>query len=159
MDFREAKKRLLESPSVREEYERLIPEYQIIREILSGRIEKHYSQQKLADLTGIDRADISRLENGNANPSLSTIERIASALGKRVDIKFYDVNQDLIPEWVSPNKDVLDRIIGYYLQGNITRLVGNPALDVSEEKTIENSEWSMIAEEKCKGEEEWVEVA
>lgn len=159
MDFKEAKRRLLESPSVREEYEKLIPEYQIIREILSGRIEKQYSQQKLADLTGIDRADISRLENGNANPSLNTIERIASALGKRVDIRFFDINQDPVSGWVSPTKDELDRMNGFYLHGNVAKLVGNAALNVFEEKNIGNAEWNMITDDGCKGEEEWVEVA
>ena len=159
MDFKEAKKRLLESPSVKKEYEKLIPEYQIIREILSGRIEKHYSQQKLADMTGIDRADISRLENGNANPSLNTIERIASALGKRIDIRFYDINPKVKSEWVSPTNDALDIIRSLNLLGGIAKLASNPAIIVSEEKSIENAEWNMFVGEKSKGEREWVIVA
>ncbi len=93
MNFKDARSKILESQAVKEEYEKLIPEYQIIREIISSRKEKQYSQQKLSDLTGIDRADISRIENGNANPSLRTIERIAAALGKRVEIRFFDLAQ------------------------------------------------------------------
>ena len=48
------------------------------------RVRKGVSQQQLASLTGIERSYLSRLEHGNANPSLTTLERIASALGVAV---------------------------------------------------------------------------
>ena len=62
-------------------------EYQFIRDLLACREELCLSQQGLADLTGIDRSDISRIENGNANPSLKTMKRIANGLGKRLEIR------------------------------------------------------------------------
>ena len=87
MNYTELKKQLLSDPEVKAEYDALEPEYQFIRDMLTCREELSLSQQGLADLTGIDRSDISRIENGNANPSLKTMKRIASGLGKRLEIR------------------------------------------------------------------------
>jgi predicted transcriptional regulator len=87
MNYTELKKQLLSDPEVKAEYDALEPEYQFIRDMLACREELSLSQQGLADLTGIDRSDISRIENGNANPSLKTMKRIASGLGKRLEIR------------------------------------------------------------------------
>ena len=87
MKYTELKKQLLSDPEVKAEYDALEPEYQFIRDMLACREELSLSQQGLADLTGIDRSDISRIENGNANPSLKTMKRIASGLGKRLEIR------------------------------------------------------------------------
>ena len=87
MNYTELKKQLLSDPEVKAEYDALEPEYQFIRDMLACREELSLSQKGLADLTGIDRSDISRIENGNANPSLKTMKRIASGLGKRLEIR------------------------------------------------------------------------
>ena len=87
MNYTELKKQLMSDPKVKAEYDALEPEYQFIRDMLACREELSLSQQGLADLTGIDRSDISRIENGNANPSLKTMKRIASGLGKRLEIR------------------------------------------------------------------------
>jgi transcriptional regulator with XRE-family HTH domain len=45
----------------------------------------------LADRTGMDRAMISRLENGQVdNPTIATVSRYAKALGKRVVVSLVD---------------------------------------------------------------------
>jgi ribosome-binding protein aMBF1 (putative translation factor) len=45
----------------------------------------------LADRTGMDRAMISRLENGQVdNPTIATVSRYALALGKRVEVRLID---------------------------------------------------------------------
>lgn len=87
MTYSELKKQILNDPEVKADYDALEPEYQFIRDMLACREELSLSQQGLADLTGIDRSDISRIENGNANPSLKTMKRIASGLGKRLEIR------------------------------------------------------------------------
>ena len=46
------------------------------------------TQKELSERTGIAQADISKLENGNANPSLKTLQRLAAAMGKSVKISF-----------------------------------------------------------------------
>lgn len=44
------------------------------------------SQKQLAALTGIDQSDISKIERGVANPSVATLDRIATALGGHLSI-------------------------------------------------------------------------
>ena len=47
---------------------------------------ENISQKELADLTGIDQSDISKIERGASNPTLGTLERIANALGGKLVI-------------------------------------------------------------------------
>ena len=88
MTLNELKELILADEATKDAYDKLEPEYQLIYAIIESRKEKNISQQELADVTGINRADISKLENGNANPSLKTIKRVAEGLGKKVEIRF-----------------------------------------------------------------------
>lgn len=56
--------------------------------MLELRLEAGMNQQQLANATGINRSDISKMENGNANPSFRTMERIAKGLGKKLEVRF-----------------------------------------------------------------------
>ena len=53
-----------------------------------ARLQAGITQQQLADLTGINQADISRFERGISNPSLATIQRLADGLGMGLSIDF-----------------------------------------------------------------------
>lgn len=90
--YNELKKQLFQNDEVKTEYERLEPEYQVIRAIVAARQEQNLTQQELADRTGIDRSDISKLENGSANPSLRTLKRLAAGLGMQLQINFIHAN-------------------------------------------------------------------
>ena len=54
--------------------------------VLSARAKAGLSQKELSELTGINQSDISKIERGVANPSIATLERIATALGGRLTI-------------------------------------------------------------------------
>ena len=54
--------------------------------VASARAMSGISQKQLAAITGIDQSDISKIERGVANPSVSTLERIAKALGGKLAI-------------------------------------------------------------------------
>lgn len=54
--------------------------------LLAARAEAGLSQSELAAQTGIDQSDISKIERGVANPSISTLGRLASAMGKELRI-------------------------------------------------------------------------
>lgn len=56
--------------------------------LYQARLEAGITQQQLADLTGINQADISRFERGISNPSLATIQRLADGLGMGLSIDF-----------------------------------------------------------------------
>lgn len=49
--------------------------------VSAARAEAGISQKELAERTGIDQSDISKIERGVANPSIATLDRIAKALG------------------------------------------------------------------------------
>lgn len=87
-NFRETLNEQLKDPEFREEWEALEPERQIIRAIIDGREANDLTQKQLAEATGITQADISRLENGTANPSLRTLKRLASGMGMQLKIEF-----------------------------------------------------------------------
>lgn len=78
----------LKNPEFKKEYDALEPEFALIRAILDARHEKGITQKELSERTGIAQGDISKLENGSANPSVKTLKRVAAALGKKVKIEF-----------------------------------------------------------------------
>jgi len=86
MKWSEAKAELLKDPELVKELEKNEAEYQLIKEIIQARLEQNLTQNDLAQLIGTRQSNISRLENGNANPSLEFLEKIASALGKKIEI-------------------------------------------------------------------------
>ena len=55
--------------------------------ILAARAKANLSQKQLSSLTGIDQSDISKIERGLSNPSVSTLDRIAKALGGKLEIR------------------------------------------------------------------------
>ncbi len=92
-NFRETLNEQLNNPEFKKEWDALEPEYQIIKAMLDTRNEKAMTQKQLADITGIPQADISRLENGNANPSLRTLQRLADGMGMKLKLEFVPVNR------------------------------------------------------------------
>ena len=56
--------------------------------IMEARSRAGLSQKALADITGIDQSDISKIERGVSNPSIVTLNRIANALGKKLVISY-----------------------------------------------------------------------
>ena len=78
----------LQNPEFKREYDALELEFQVIRALLDGRKKKNITQKQLSELTGINQADISKIERGNANPSLRTLQRLASGMDMSVELKF-----------------------------------------------------------------------
>ena len=79
---------LMEEPKFREEYEKIQPEMDIKRALMQARIQSGMTQVQLSEASGISQADISRLENGTRNPSLSLLKRIAEAMDSSLKIEF-----------------------------------------------------------------------
>ena len=78
----------LSDPAFKAEYDALEPEFAIVQAMIDARKSAGITQKELAQRTGIAQADISKLENGNANPSLRTLQRLAAGMGMRVKIEF-----------------------------------------------------------------------
>ena len=58
--------------------------------VISARNAANLTQKQLAQRSGVSQANISKIENGNYHASLSTLKRIADALGKRLVVSFED---------------------------------------------------------------------
>ena len=78
----------LQDPEVKAEYDALEPEFAIMQALMDARRESGLTQKQLSELTGIAHADISRLERGEGNPSLHTLQRLAKGLGRQIQIDF-----------------------------------------------------------------------
>lgn len=78
----------LKNDEFRAEYEALEPEFAIIQAMIDARKKNGVTQKELSERTGIAQADISKIENGNANPSLKTLKRLANGMGMTLEIKF-----------------------------------------------------------------------
>ena len=73
------------------EYDALQPEHAIIQAFIDARHNSGITQNELAKRTGIAQSDISKLENGNANPSIRTLQRLAAGLGMSLHVEFLPV--------------------------------------------------------------------
>ncbi|KKS83423.1 MAG: Transcriptional regulator, XRE family [Candidatus Gottesmanbacteria bacterium GW2011_GWA1_43_11] len=87
-NWKTLKKELLENKEVAKEYSRLKPRYELISAIIDARIKGGLTQEELAKRIGTKQSAIARLESGKANPSVSFLEKLAAALGTKLQIQF-----------------------------------------------------------------------
>lgn len=78
----------LKDPAFKAEWEKGELEYQLMMMVLSARNEQHLTQSQLAERTGLRQSNISRIEKGQAMPSIATLSKIAQGLGKELQIRF-----------------------------------------------------------------------
>jgi len=88
--FEDFKKEALTLPSVKADYDRLAPAHELRRKLIAIRLAAGFTQEQMADALKTQKSNISRLENLNSkiSPTLSTIERYASAVGYKLEINF-----------------------------------------------------------------------
>lgn len=86
----------LKDPEFKKEWDNLEPEMEIVRAMIKARTAQNLTQKDLAEKTGINQANISKLENGNMNPSLKLLKRIADGLGMNLRIEFVPKNSKAI---------------------------------------------------------------
>jgi transcriptional regulator with XRE-family HTH domain len=78
----------LKDEEFKREYEAIQPEMDIIRALIDVRTKQNLTQKELAERTGVNQADISKLENGTRNPSLKMLKKLADGLGMNLKIEF-----------------------------------------------------------------------
>lgn len=78
----------LQDDEFRKEWEDIQPEMDVIRTMVDARISQNLTQKELAERTGINQADISKLENGTRNPSLKLLKRLADGMGMTLKLEF-----------------------------------------------------------------------
>ena len=70
-----------EGPEALAELEALRLHFSLARQLAAQRRALNLTQKQLADRTGIDQAEISRIERGQANPTTATLGTLTRALG------------------------------------------------------------------------------
>ena len=87
--LKDFKARALARPDVRREYDRLADEFAFLDEILKARAEAGLSQAEVAARIGTTQSAVARLESagGGHSPSITTLQRYASALGYKVQVR------------------------------------------------------------------------
>jgi len=80
------KKRLMDNPEFKAEYEKADAEFAIIEALVRARTKAKLSQAEVAKRIGTTQSAIARLEGGGVSPSLSTLKRYAEATGSKLQI-------------------------------------------------------------------------
>jgi len=97
MAHKELKNKALKKSLVRKEYERLEPEFTLLREMLRARNKAGLSQAQIAERMGTKSPSITRLESslssGKHSPSLATIKKYLEILNYRLEIKIVQNQQ------------------------------------------------------------------
>ena len=86
--FNEFLNKQLENPEFKKEWDDIQPEMDVIRAMIEARISQNITQKELAERTGINQADISKLENGTRNPSLKLLKRLADGMDMNLSLVF-----------------------------------------------------------------------
>lgn len=84
--WKEFEAELLKDPAVRAEVEKLEPEYQLARQLIKARLAQNLTQAELAERAGVKQSYVARLESGEGNPTVSSLQKIARALGLRMQL-------------------------------------------------------------------------
>ena len=84
--FKEILKEEMKIKGFKEGYEKEVARLNMIYQIKQARLAKKMTQEKLAKKTDMPQSVIARIESGKRGLSFSTISRIASALGKRIEL-------------------------------------------------------------------------
>ena len=84
--WKEHKQELMKNPGFKDAYEALDPEYRLASELIAARLKNRLTQEELAKKAHVSRAVIARLESGTNNPTVSTVNRVALALGKKLTL-------------------------------------------------------------------------
>ncbi len=104
-NLKDFKSRALARPDVRLEYARLEDEFSFLDDILKARAEAGLSQAEVAARIGTTQSAVARLESagGGHSPTIATLQRYASALGYRVQVR-------LVKEPGSPTRSAQTRM-------------------------------------------------
>lgn len=87
-NYKDDLQRRLQNPEFKKAYDALESEYAIIQTLIDARKEKQLTQKDLSALTGVDQADISRIERGIANPTLRLLRKLADGLDMDLQLSF-----------------------------------------------------------------------
>ena len=80
------KKQLLKDPAINKAYKDLEPEFALAKMLIRKRHRQKLTQTQLARKIGTKQSAISRLEQGEYNPSIKLLRKVSIALGGQLKI-------------------------------------------------------------------------
>ena len=83
-------KRILKNKRFLQAIKKVDYEYQLAKSLIELRLKRKMSQKDLAKKIGTKQPVISRIETASVKPSISLLERIAEALGAKLEVKFHE---------------------------------------------------------------------
>ena len=86
--WREVRDTFLADPDVQQAYQDLAPRFSVVRQLIALREQHGWTQRELADRAGMKQPQLARLETGQVEPKLDTLQRLAEAMGCRVRVSF-----------------------------------------------------------------------
>lgn len=132
MNLKEFKKELFKNAKFAKEYSRDDLAFHISSMVAEARISKNITQNQLAKKVGTTQSGVARMERGDNLPSLTSLKKVAEALGEKLYVDFKS-NKDII--FLASNFSTSDRYTyGYDKKEEF--LVDNHAQDDSKESPI-----------------------
>ncbi|MDQ6900829.1 MAG: helix-turn-helix domain-containing protein [Candidatus Dormibacteraeota bacterium] len=89
-NWSELRDRRMQRAAAKTGYEQAKAAYEVGRMIRELREARQLSQRELAERMGTTQSVVGRLEAGGSKPTLVTLERVAQALGLRLEVRFQD---------------------------------------------------------------------
>ena len=86
-DFQKHLQESLKDEAFRAEYEAKELRYKIIEILVGLRIQYKLTQAELAKKLGTTQTVVSRIENGSVNVGIDFLQKLATAFGKKVEIR------------------------------------------------------------------------
>jgi len=87
MTFTEALQKELKNEEFKKEYDSFETEYSLVQSFIEARRQNKITQKELSIQTGIAQADISKIENGSANPTIKILKRLADGMNMKLKIE------------------------------------------------------------------------
>jgi len=81
-----------EDPTFPQKVEAALDHRRLMRTLAEARVAADLSQTKLAAAAGTSQSQIARAESGDVDVRLSTVERMAAVLGKRLEWTLVDTS-------------------------------------------------------------------
>jgi transcriptional regulator with XRE-family HTH domain len=77
----------MQDPAFAGAFHEMEPEFQAAWEVIRLRLDQGLTQKELAEWVGTQPASISRLERAAHKPNVAFLQRVAEALGARIEIR------------------------------------------------------------------------
>ena len=88
LTFRDELQRELQDEGFRKEWNASEQEFRVLAELIEARISSGLTQKELAGKSGVDQANISKIERGLYNPSLRVLWKLADAMDMDLKLVF-----------------------------------------------------------------------